>query len=115
MMLSAALLAACMPLLGAAQQPAAEALFQRARSAQEAGRLADAEKAYREYLTSYGPRPEVLANLGALLARRESYAEAIRYYEQALKLDVSLAPLHLNLGLAYFKQGQHTPAIREFD
>ncbi len=102
-------------LAAGAQQATSEALFQRARSAQEAGRLSDAEKGYREYLRRYGPRAEALANLGALLARRESYGEAIRCYEQALKLDATLAPLHLNLGLAYFKQGQAAPAVREFD
>jgi tetratricopeptide (TPR) repeat protein len=57
----------------------------------------------------------VLANLGALLARRENYEEAIRRYKEALKLDPSLAPLHLNLGLAYLKQAQPAPAAAEFD
>lgn len=93
----------------------AGALFEKARAAQVAGRLEEAESSYRQYLKQYRPTPEVLANLGALLARRENYSEAIRYYEQALKLDPSLTPLHLNLGLAHFKQGRPAPAIAEFD
>ena len=96
-------------------QEAADRLFEQGRAAQMAGKAAEAESAYRQYLEQFGPRAEVLANLGVLLARRESYGEAIGYYEQALKLDSSLAPLHLNLGLAYFKQGQFAPALRQFD
>lgn len=96
-------------------QSAADAQFERARAAQAAGRTAEAEAFYRDYLKRYGKRPEVLANLGAILAQRESFSEAIRLYQEALKLDPSLTPLHANLGLAYFKQNQPAPAIAEFD
>lgn len=89
-------------------------LFERARDAQVAGRLDEAETAWREYLRKNGPQAEALANLGALLARRERYDEAVQRYKAALKLDPSLVPLHLNLGLAYLKQGQPNEAIREF-
>lgn len=77
--------------------------------------MAEAEAGYRDYLRRYGARAEVLANLGALLARKEDFAGAIRHYEQALKLDPSLTPLHLNLGLAHFKQGRAVEAIAAFD
>jgi tetratricopeptide (TPR) repeat protein len=96
-------------------QAGADALFEKARAAQVAGRTVEAETAYGEYLKRYGPKAEVLANLGALLARREDYGEAIRRYKEALRLDPSLAPLHLNIGLAYLKQAQPGPAITEFD
>jgi tetratricopeptide (TPR) repeat protein len=99
----------------AAPENSADALFASARTAQVAGRLDEAEASYREYLKRFGPKAEVLANLGALLARRENYPEAIRRYKEALKLDPSLSPLHLNLGLAYLKQTQPGPAISEFD
>src|SRR5262245_22420741 len=105
----------CVFALSAWAQSAADALFEHGRAAQVAGRLDEAEAAYSDYLQRYGDKPEVLANLGALLARRENYPEAIRRYQQALKLDPSLAPLHLNLGLAYLKQAQPVPAIVEFD
>ncbi len=96
-------------------QPAADTLFEKARALQMAGRLDEAESSYREYLKKYRARPEVLANLGALLARRESYPEAIRLYQQALQADPSLYQLHLNIGLAYLKQAQAARAITEFD
>lgn len=101
--------------LMAAADPDADALFERARAAQVAGRLDQAEASWREYLKRFRPKAEVLANLGALLARRENYDEAIRRYREALKLDPTLAPLHLNLGLAYLKQTQPAPAVAEFD
>ncbi|MBI3681264.1 MAG: tetratricopeptide repeat protein [Acidobacteria bacterium] len=96
-------------------QTTADTLFERGQKAQVAGRAAEAEAAYREYLRRFGPTAEVLANLGALLAQRENYSEAIRYYEQALRIHPSLAPLHLNLGLAYLKQGQMAAAVRDLD
>ncbi|MFN7920457.1 MAG: tetratricopeptide repeat protein [Bryobacteraceae bacterium] len=98
----------------AAAQPN-EALFEKARAAQAAGNAAEAEAGYREYLRRYGPRAEVLANLGALLARKEDSGGAIQHYQQALKLDPSLTPLHLNLGLAHFKQGHAAEAVAAFD
>lgn len=93
----------------------ADALFENARKAQVAGQIEQAESAYRQYLKSYSPRPEVLANLGALLARREQYNEAIDLYQKALRLDPSLFPLHLNLGLAYLKGGHPAPSVEQFD
>lgn len=114
--MTAGLAAAPPPQQQEKQHPAtAEALFERSRAAQAAGKAGDAEAGYREYLRRFGPRAEVLANLGALLARREDFAGAIRHYQQALKLDPSLTPLHLNLGLAQFKQGRAAEAIGEFD
>ncbi|MBI3469937.1 MAG: tetratricopeptide repeat protein [Candidatus Solibacter usitatus] len=108
---------ACLILLTllSAAQPAAEALFERGQRQQRSGQLAAAEATYRQYLKEYGPRAEVLANLGALLAGQERYPPAIAAYRQALKLAPSLAPIHLNLGLAYFKSGQHDAALVEFD
>lgn len=93
----------------------ADAIFEKARSAQVAGRLDEAEKLYRQYLERYPPKAEIVANLGALLARREDFAGAIQQYRQALKLDPSLHPLHLNLGLAFLKSGQAGEAAAELD
>jgi superkiller protein 3 len=66
-------------------------------------------------VAKYPPKAEVLANLGALLARREAFAEAIVHYKSALKVHPSLAPLRLNLGLAYFKSGRFAEAVPEFE
>ncbi len=101
--------------LVAQSQSLADAAFERARAAHTSGRLAEAETLYRDYERKFGPRAEVLANLGAVLAQREDFSNAIQAYQRALKLNPSLVPLHLNLGLAHFKQGQSANAIAEFD
>lgn len=93
----------------------ADALFEEGRAAQLAGRHEEAERIYREYLRRFRARPEVLANLGVILARRDNFAEATGLYRQALRLDPSQAPLYLNLGLAQMKQGQHLAALASFD
>jgi tetratricopeptide (TPR) repeat protein len=105
---------AALTLLLLVQGPA-DTLFERARAAQTAGRLDEAEAAWNEHIRKHGATAEVLANLGALFARRERYVEAVQQYKAALKLNPGLAPLHLNLGLAHLKQGQLTLAISEFD
>lgn len=99
-------------LLLLAQNPDAD--FARAQQLHQSGQVAAAESAYRAYLKQYGPRAEVLANLGALEARQEKYADAIRSYQQALRLAPALTPIRLNLGLAHFKSGNLDEAIAEF-
>jgi tetratricopeptide (TPR) repeat protein len=91
-----------------------EDLFARGQAQQQSGRLTEAEGTYRQYLKLYGPRAEVLANLGALLSRQDKFDEAVQAYQQALKLAPALTPIHLNLGLAFFKAGRHAEAIPAF-
>ena len=80
-----------------------------------AGRLPEAEAALRRHLQTHPRHWEALANLGAVLSRREDYAGAIAQYRKALALAPHLAPLRLNLGLAYFKQQDWGNALPEFD
>ena len=93
----------------------ADAVFAQARAAQVAGKLDEAENLYRQYLERYPAKAEIVANLGALLARREDFSGAIELYRRALQLDPALHPLHLNLGLAFLKSGQSEAAVAEFD
>lgn len=95
-------------------QPAADAAFERALQLQQARDWKGAEQAYRTHVRQYGARPEVLANLGAVLVQQERFAEAIEAYAGALRLAPQLTPIHLNLGLAYFKAGQLAPAVEQF-
>jgi tetratricopeptide (TPR) repeat protein len=95
-------------------QPAADASFARAVQLQQAGDWKAAERAYRAHLKQFGAKPEVLANLGAVLVKEERFPEAIQAYREALRLAPGLTPVHLNLGLAYFKSGQLAPAVEEF-
>ena len=90
-------------------------LYEQGTAHLRAGRLPEAEAALRRHLEAHPGHWEALANLGAVLSRREDYAGAIVQYRKALALAANLAPLRLNLGLAYFKQREWGKALPEFD
>jgi tetratricopeptide (TPR) repeat protein len=58
--------------------------------------------------------PLPLAHLGLLEARQEHYPQAIAFYRKAMVLSASMPGLQLNLGLAYFKNGDYQNAIATF-
>jgi predicted O-linked N-acetylglucosamine transferase (SPINDLY family) len=60
-----------------------EQLYATALAAQKTGKHAEAERLYREILQQASP-PEVLVNLGNLLARQGRREEALAQYDQAL-------------------------------
>ena len=78
----------------------------------EAGRLAKAERVYREAVKACGSAPVLLYNLGVLLDDVDRKAEALAAYEAALRGDPGLADCHYNLGLLYEKLGKPKEAIR---
>ena len=78
----------------------------------EAGRLAEAEKAYREGIERHGDEPLLFYNLGVLLEDMGRSAEAIQAYEAAVHLDETLADGHYNLALLYETLGKPRDAIR---
>jgi tetratricopeptide (TPR) repeat protein len=78
----------------------------------EAGRLADAERTYREALAACGTDPLVLYNLGVLLADMDRKAEAIEAYEAALGVNPGFADCHYNLALLCEELGRARQAIR---
>ena len=57
---------------------------------------------------------EAFGNLGVVLAGQAKYDDAVKAYRRALRLRPALAPLHLNLGLAYYKAEKREPAIEQF-
>jgi len=78
----------------------------------EAGRLAEAEKAYRQGIERHGDEPLLFYNLGVLLEDMGRSAEAIQAYEAAVHLDDALADGHYNLALLYETLGKPRDAIR---
>src|SRR2546426_8102520 len=96
-------------------QESAEQVFDEGVSFQRAGKWSEAEQAYRKYLKRFGAKPEVLANLGAVLVSQDRFQDAVGVYEHALRLAPGGVPIRLNLGLAYFKSGQHAPAAQQFN
>ncbi len=76
------------------------------------GRLAKAERAYRDALKTCGGEPVLLFNLGVLLADMGRRKEAMQTYQAALRGDPGLADCHYNLALLCQKLGKPREAIR---
>jgi tetratricopeptide (TPR) repeat protein len=78
----------------------------------EAGKLAQAERIYREALQLGSRDPLLHFNLGVLLEDMERKPEAMRAYEAALRDAPDLADGHYNLALLYEESGRAKDAIR---
>ena len=81
-------------------------------TAQQNGDLEKAVAVYRELIAAYPSVAEMHSNLGTALAAQGKYGEAIAEYKTSLKLKAS-PQATLNLGLAYYKQGDMAAAIAE--
>lgn len=78
----------------------------------EAGRLADAERVYRDAIKACGSDALLLFNLGVLLSDMERKTEAVEAYEAALRGDPRLADCHYNLALLCEELKKPKDAIR---
>jgi len=67
----------------------------------EAGRLEEAERAYRGALSACRDVPALSFNLGTVLEDLGRKDEAVEAYQEALKGDPGLADCHYNLALLY--------------
>lgn len=83
-------------------------------SLEQQGKTAEAEDAWRGLSKSQPANPLPFAHLGLLEARQEHYPQAIEFYRRAVGLDAKMPGLRLNLGLAYFKDGNYKEAIEIF-
>lgn len=92
------------------QTPAEQA----AAALEQQGKTAEAEEAWKAVSRAQPTNPLAFAHLGLVEARQEHYAQAIVSYRRAMALDPKLPGLHLNLGLAYFKNGQYKESIAIF-
>lgn len=87
---------------------------QEAASLEQQGQTTEAETAWKQLSKAHPADPLPFAHLGLLEARQERYTDAIAFYRKAMALSPDLPGLHLNLGLAYFKDGQYKLAIQTF-
>jgi tetratricopeptide (TPR) repeat protein len=83
----------------AADPKVLDAHVNRGRLLHEAGRLGEAERAYRDAIEACGSEPLLLFNLGVLLEDLDRKVEAAQAYETALQGDPALADCHYNLAL----------------
>jgi tetratricopeptide (TPR) repeat protein len=95
---------------GASQSAAEQSAF----SLEHEGKTAEAEQAWAAIAKARPSDSMAWAHLGLLAARQAHFAQAIASYRKALVLNPAMPGLRLNLGLAYFKDGQYRQAIQVF-
>ncbi|XP_047431444.1 protein O-mannosyl-transferase TMTC2 [Mugil cephalus] len=78
------------------------------------GKMAEAEKAYRNALHYRGNMADMLYNLGLLLQENERFSEALHYYKMAIGSRPTLASAYLNTGIILMNQGSLEEAKRTF-
>ncbi|XP_077450508.1 protein O-mannosyl-transferase TMTC2-like [Stigmatopora argus] len=78
------------------------------------GKMAEAERAYRNALHSRGNMADMLYNLGLLLQENDRFSEALHYYKLAIRSRPTLASAYLNTGIILMNQGILEEAKRTF-
>ena len=89
-----------------------DAHVNRGRLLHEAGRLAQAERAYSDGMSACGADPLLLFNFGVLLEDMGRQLDAVEAYRAALDGDPALADCHYNLALVYESLKKPKEAIR---
>ena len=78
---------------------------------EQQGKLAEAEKSWRQ-ITQADPRDAAaFASLGLVLSKQGKYGQAVPAYRKAIALNPKLPGVHLNWGLAEFKQSHFDAAV----
>ncbi|XP_029104440.1 protein O-mannosyl-transferase TMTC2-like isoform X1 [Scleropages formosus] len=78
------------------------------------GKVAEAEKAYRNALYHRRNMADMLYNLGLLLQENNKLPEALHYYKLAIGSRPTLASAYLNMGIILMDQGHLEEARRTF-
>ncbi|XP_064795437.1 protein O-mannosyl-transferase TMTC2 [Oncorhynchus masou masou] len=78
------------------------------------GKMAEAERAYRNALYYRGNMADMLYNLGLLLQENHRPSEALHYYKLAIGSRPTLASAYLNTGIILMSQGSMEEAKRTF-
>lgn len=81
----------------------------------QAGRLAEAEKLYREVLGAQPRHPDTLHFLGVALAAQGKFGEAVASYDRALAVRPNHPEAHYNRGLTLAAMGRRAEAIASYD
>src|SRR5215218_2785749 len=99
-----------------AKQTSAEfrALVADAMTHFRAGRLAEAESAYRMAVTVGPGDPAVTHNLGVAMAAQGHHQAALDCFEEALRADPGLVSAHYNRAVALMRLGKTQAAVGAF-
>src|SRR6202795_5228156 len=90
-------------------------LFEAGEAALHAGKLDEAERAFRQVLAINPGVAGAYANLGVIQMRRKQWPQALEMLHKAKNLAPDIAGIRLNIGLAYFRQNDFLRAIRPFE
>ena len=73
-------------------------------------------RAYEEYVVAFrhNPTAEAARSLGAIQAKRDRFAEAAKWFEEATRLDPQSAETWFNLGFVRERGGQFQAAVAAF-
>ena len=92
-----------------------DALFERGVQALKAGRLDEAEKAFRQVLRQGGNRAFVHNNLAIVYQEQGKHAEAVAESREAIRLDPAYAPPRVVLGGSLLALGRVAEATAELE
>lgn len=90
-------------------------LFEEAIALESAGKLTDAEIAYRCVVMEDNQHTGAYINIGVLCYKRSSFDEAIKHYELALAVDPNYALAHYNLASALDAVGRNSEAVAHYN
>jgi tetratricopeptide (TPR) repeat protein len=100
--------------LARASQPAFRDLVTEAAGHYAAGRLADAEAAYRAALLISPQHAAVRHNLGVVIAAQGRHRPAIAFFDAALEIEPDYVSAHYNRAAALMALGQPRDAVHGF-
>jgi tetratricopeptide (TPR) repeat protein len=81
----------------------------------QAGRLVDAESAYRAALKVAPCDPAATHNLGVIIAAQGRHQDAVSYFDKAIGADPAFASAHYNRAVAKMALGETQEAINAFE
>jgi protein O-GlcNAc transferase len=82
---------------------------------QQAGRLEEAERIYRQILEQHADCADALHLLGVLCAQREKYQEGAHLIRKAIALHPNVAGFQINLGNVLLKSSKPEEAVTAFE
>jgi tetratricopeptide (TPR) repeat protein len=111
-----AVVAAAVPLVTEAPvDPQAQRAFDTARAHLRAGRVADAERGFRDVIAKHPELGGAHANLGLILRNAGKLDESIAALEQAVKASPKQPVFHNQLGVSYRHKGEFQKARNAYE
>jgi tetratricopeptide (TPR) repeat protein len=92
----------------------AAALIAQGQAALEAGKLPEAEKAFRDAVDLDSGSPDAQFGLGNVYMRQGQLPAAETAYRAAVNISPDMSSAHLNLGVVYYQMEQLSKAEEEF-